>query len=62
MRALFSDEEVEAAIPLVIGRMPPIRDMRGLAGEEGMVGMDSIWGHLFVSAAGGRLMVIVTDF
>ena len=62
MRALFSDEEVARAIPLVIGRTPPIRDMRGLAGDEGMVGIDSIWGHLFLSAAGGQLMVIVTDF
>ena len=62
MRALLSDEEVEAAIPLVIGKMLPITDMRGLAGDEGMVGKDSIWGHLFPSAAGGQLMVIVTDF
>ena len=62
MRALFSDEEVEAAIPLVIGRMPPITDMRGLAGDEGMAGMDSIWGQLYPSVAGGQLMVIVTDF
>ncbi len=62
MRALLSDEEVAAAIPLVIGRMPPITNMRGLAGDEGMVGKDSIWGHLFPSAAGGQLMVIVTDF
>ena len=63
MRALLSDEEVEAAIPLVIGNKLPITDMRGLAGEEGMAGIDSIWGHLFPAAdAGGRLMVIVTDF
>ena len=62
MRVLLSDEEVAAALPLVIGRMPPITDMRGLAGDEGMVGRDSIWGHLFPSAAGGQLMVIVTDF
>ena len=62
MRALLSDKEVEAAIPLVIGNRPLITDLRGFAGEEGMVGKDSIWGHLFHSAAGGRLMVIVTDF
>ena len=63
MRALLSDEEVEAAIPLVIGNMLPITDLRGLAGDEGMAGIDSIWAHLFVSAnAGGQLMVIVTDF
>ncbi|MCH8224145.1 MAG: hypothetical protein IH868_12125 [Chloroflexi bacterium] len=63
MRALLSDEEVEAAIPLVIGNMLPITDLRGFAGDEGMVGMDSIWAHLFPSAdAGGQLMVIVTDF
>ena len=62
MRALFSDEEVESAIPLVIGRMLPITDLRGLARSEGMVGIDSIWGHLFLAATGGQLMVIVTDF
>ena len=63
MRALLSDEEVEAAIPLVIGDMRPITDLGGFAGVEGMVGKDSIWAHLFDSAnAGGQLMVIVTDF
>ena len=62
LRALLSDEEVEAAIPLVIARKPPITDMRGLAGDEGMVGKDSIWAHFFYSAAEGQLMVIVTDF
>ncbi|MCH8102979.1 MAG: hypothetical protein IIB28_07485, partial [Chloroflexi bacterium] len=64
MRALLSDEEVEAAIPLVIAEMRfPPTDLRGLAGDEGMVGIDSLWGHLFMSAGGaGQLMVIVTDF
>ena len=63
MRALLSDEEVEAAIPLIIGNMLPITDLGGFAGEEGMVGRDSIWGHLFRSTdRGGKLMVIVTDF
>ena len=62
LRALLSDEEVEAAIPLVIARKPPITDMRGLAGDEGMVGKDSIWAHFSYSAAEGQLMVIVTDF
>ena len=64
MRALLSDEEVEAAIPLVVGNMLPPRDMRGLAGDEGMVGIDSSWGHLFgLSLDEPRsLMVIVTDF
>ena len=62
MRALLSYEEVEAAIPLVIGNMLPITDMSGLAGDEGMVGMDSIWAHLFQSADWRQLMVIVTDF
>ena len=63
MRALLSDEEVEAAIPLVIGeiRFPPT-DLGGFAGDEGMVGRDSQWGHLFMSARGEQLMVIVTDF
>ena len=62
MRALLSDEEVEAAIPLVIARKLPMVDMRGLAGAEGNVGKDSIWAHLFPSAAGGELMVLVTDY
>ena len=62
MQALLSDEEVGSAIPLVIGRASPVTDMRGLAGAEGMVGRDSIWGRLFFSNAGGQLMVIVTDF
>ena len=63
MRALLSDEEVEAAIPLVLENILPIRDLRGLAGEEGMVGIDSIWGHLFSSTdPGGELLVVVTDF
>ena len=44
IRALLSDDEVAAAIPLVIGRMPPITDMRGLAGAEGMVGKDKYLG------------------
>ena len=63
MRALLSDEDVEAAIPLVIGNTPPVTDLRGLSGGEGMAGIDSLWGHLFLSVdAGGQLMVIVTDF
>lgn len=63
MRALLFDEEVTAAIPLVIGDTPPITDMAGLSGDGSMVGIDSIWAHLFPSAdARGRLMVIVTDF
>ncbi len=64
MRALLSDEEVEAAIPLVIGNMLPVTDFGGFAGEEGMVGRDSIWGHLFgLSVDEPRsLMVIATDF
>jgi len=62
MRALLSDAEVEAAIPLVIGNLPPITDLGGFAGVEVMVGKDSIWAHLFRSADGRKLMVIVTDF
>ena len=52
MRALLSDDKVAAAIPLVIGRMQPITDMRGLAGPRAW--WASIWGHLFPSPAGGR--------
>jgi len=62
MRSLLSNEEVEAAIPLVIANMLPITDMRGFAGGEGMVGKDSIWAHLFRSADWRQLMVMVTDF
>ena len=62
IRALLSDEEVEAAIPLVVGNVA-FRDLRGFAGAEGMVGFDSRWGITFVSADGrATLTVLVSDF
>ena len=62
IRALLSDEEVEAAIALVVGNVA-FRDLRGFAGAEGMVGFDSRWGITFVSADRRRILtVLVSDF
>ncbi len=59
LRALLSNEEIEAAIPLVIGDVT-LGDLRG---NEGMEGIDSLWGANFDSAdETGALTVIVTDF
>ncbi|MCH7737184.1 MAG: hypothetical protein IH872_07255 [Chloroflexi bacterium] len=62
MRALLSDEEVEAAIPLAVGDVA-FRDLSGFAGAEGMEGFDSRWGITFISADRTAILtVLVNDF